>query len=36
LRDANEHSVVPPSADLTITTDASKSSWGATNQKLST
>jgi len=36
LRDANGHSVVPPSADLTITTDASKMGWGATNQKLST
>ena len=33
LRDANGHS---PSADLTITTDASKTGWSATNQKLST
>lgn len=36
MRDANGHSVVPPSVDLTITTDASKTGWGATNQKLST
>ena len=32
LQDFDAHSVVPPSADMIITTDASKSGWGATNQ----
>lgn len=32
LQHFNDHSVVPPSADMIITTDASKSGWGATDQ----
>ena len=36
LRGSNSQSVVQPSADMVLTTDASKSSWGATDQECST
>ena len=36
LQGSNGRSVVQPSADMVLTTDASKSGWGATDQSVST
>ena len=36
LHHFNGHSVVPPSADMVITTDASQSGWDATDHSVRT